>query len=154
MTTAWIAARWRRLREQTERGAVMFWVIPLMIGLVAMAGLIVDGGSAIAAREKAEDVAQQAARAGADALSPAALHDAVPGGLTADRAAAQAAAARVLAAAGIANPNVSVHGDSVTVSVTIHQKTQILSAFGLNQVSGTATSTAIALHGNDAGGTG
>lgn len=149
-----VRSRWQRLREDCERGAVMFWVIPIMVGLIAMAGLIVDGGNAIAARERAEDVAQQAARAGADALSPVALHDANPGDLTADPTAARAAAQRVLDAAGITHPNVVISGDSVTVSVTVHEKTQVLSAFGLDDVSGSASSTATALHGGTTGGTG
>jgi Flp pilus assembly protein TadG len=153
LTGTRLVRRWRRQRGPADRGAVMFWVIPLMVGLVAMAGLIVDGGNAIAARERAEDVSQQAARAGADALSPLSLHAAVPGALTADRGAAQAAAERVLAAAGISNPTVTVDGDSVTVSVTVHEKTQVLSAFGLSEISGSASSTATALHGTTTGGT-
>lgn len=148
-------ARLRRAGdEEHDRGAVMFWVVPLMVGLIAMAGLIVDGGNAIAARERAEDVAQQAARAGADALAPTALHDSDPADLTADPGAARAAAQRVLDTAGISNPTVVVSGDSVTVSVTVHEKTEVLSAFGLNDVSGTASSTAKALHGSNTGGTG
>ncbi|MBN9620783.1 MAG: hypothetical protein J0H43_13795 [Actinobacteria bacterium] len=137
-----------------DRGAVMFWVVPIMIGLIAMAGLIVDGGNAISARERAEDVSQQAARAGADALSPIALHDSDHSALTADPWAARAAAQRVLDSAGISNPTVVVNGDSVTVSVTVHEKTQVLSAFGLNDISGSASSTATALHGSNTGGTG
>jgi Flp pilus assembly protein TadG len=154
LTGTRLVRRWRRQRGPADRGAVMFWVIPLMVGLVAMAGLIVDGGNAIAARERAEDVSQQAARAGADALSPLSLHAAVPGALTADQGAAQVAAERVLAAAGISNPRVTVDGDSVTVSVTVHEKTQVLSAFGLSEISGSASSTATALHGTTTGGTG
>lgn len=148
--------RWHTLRTQTERGAVMFWVIPIMIGLIAMAGLIVDGGNAIAARQRAEDVSQQAARAGADALSPTALHDSDPGDLSADPGAARAAAQRVLDTAGVTltNPTVVISGDSVTVSVTVHEKTQILSAFGVDDISGSASSTATALHGSSTGGTG
>jgi Flp pilus assembly protein TadG len=149
---------WARLRrvaaEDRDRGAVMFWVIPIMVGLIAMAGLIVDGGNAISARERAEDVSQQAARAGADALSPTALHDSEPSDLSADPGAARAAAQRVLDSAGITNPTVVVNGDSVTVSVTVHEKTQVLSAFGLNDISGSASSTATALHGSNTGGTG
>jgi Flp pilus assembly protein TadG len=154
MIRHWVRARLTQACGDPDRGAVMFWVIPIMVGLIAMAGLIVDGGNAIAARERAEDVAQQAARAGADALSPVALHDANPGQLTADPAAARAAAQRVLDAAGITHPNVVISGDSVTVSVTVHEKTQVLSAFGLNDVSGSASSTATALHGGTTGGTG
>jgi Flp pilus assembly protein TadG len=155
MSTRWLRAGWKRIGgEDPDRGAVMFWVIPIMVGLIAMAGLIVDGGNAIAARERAEDVAQQAARAGADALSPTALHDANPGQLTPDPGAARAAAQRVLDSAGITHPNVVISGDSVTVSVTVHEKTQVLSAFGLDEVSGSASSTATALHGGTTGGTG
>lgn len=156
MIRRWVQALLLRAGDEGERdrGAVMFWVIPIMVGLIAMAGLIVDGGNAIAARERAEDVAQQAARAGADALSPVALHDANPGQLTADPVAARTAAQRVLDAAGITHPNVVISGDSVTVSVTVHVKAQVLSAFGLDDVSGSASSTAIALHGGTTGGTG
>ena len=140
-----------RVSADAERGAVMFWVIPVMLGLVAMAGLVVDGGNAIAARQHAADLAQQAARAGADALSPDSLHAAEPPQLTADPGAATTAAGKVLAAGGVAG-NVTVDGDSVTVSVTVHQQTQVLSAFGLSAVSGSATSTATALHGTTTGG--
>jgi Flp pilus assembly protein TadG len=132
----------------------MFWVIPIMIGLIAMAGLIVDGGNAIAARERAEDVAQQAARAGADALSPTSLHNGTPAELTADPGAARTAAQRVLDAAGISHPTVSVSGDSVTVSVTVHEHARILSAVGIDDIPGSATATATALHGGANGGTG
>ncbi len=155
MTERWVRARLgRAFEEERDRGAVMFWVVPIMVGLIAMAGLIVDGGDAIAAREQAADVAQQAARAGADALSPTSLHDSDPADLTANPGAARAAAQRVLDTAGISNPTVVVSGDSVTVSVTVHEKTQILSAFGLNNISGSASSTAVALHGSRTGGTG
>jgi Flp pilus assembly protein TadG len=141
---AWAAA-------EAERGAVMFWVIPVMLGVIAMAGLVVDGGTAIAARQHAADLAQQAARAGADALAPVSLHAAEPSQLTADPGAAMTAADKILAAGGVAG-TVTVDGDAVTVSVTVHQQTQILSAFGLTAVSGSATSTATALHGTTTGG--
>jgi Flp pilus assembly protein TadG len=130
----------------------MFWVIPMMIALIALAGLVVDGGNAISARQRAADIAQQAARAGADALSPTALHQAGPGQLSVDRGQATQAADRVLDAGRVAG-TVHVAGDSVTVSVTVQQKTQVLSAFGLTAISGSATSTALALHGTTTGGT-
>jgi len=137
-----------------DRGAVVFWVVPIMAGLIALTGLVVDGGNALAARERAADLSDQAARAGADALSPLALHDADPGDLTADPSAARAAVLRVLTPAGITDPTVTIQGDSVTVTVTVHEDTQILSIIGVNELSGTATSTATALHGTTAGGTG
>lgn len=138
--------------HRDDRGAVMFWVIPMMLGLIAMAGLIVDGGAALAARGRAEDSAQQAARAAADALSPSTVFTADPSGLTADPGAARAAAQRVLDTAGIASSTITISGDSVTVSVTVHEHAQILSAFGLNDINGSASATAYALHGDANGG--
>jgi len=120
---------------------------------VAMAGLVVDGGNGIVARERAADIAQQAARAGADALSPISLHTGTPAQLTASPAAATAAAEKVLAADNdVHDSSVSVDGNSVTVHVTVHQKTSILSAVGLNEIPGSATSTATALHGTTTAG--
>jgi putative Flp pilus-assembly TadE/G-like protein len=49
--------------------AVIFWALMAMI----LAGLVVDGGLAITERQRAGDIAEQAARAGADDLDPAAL---------------------------------------------------------------------------------
>lgn len=147
---AGLRARWARLREDAETGFVSLYVVVITVGLLAMAGLVIDGGNALAAREQATDAAQQASRAGADALSPASLR-ASPTGLTASPAAAQAAANRVLATAGLTG-TVSVAGDNVTVTVVVHKSTTILSAIGVSDISGTATATATALHGTTTGG--
>ncbi|HEY3717761.1 MAG TPA: pilus assembly protein TadG-related protein [Jatrophihabitantaceae bacterium] len=140
------------LAADRERGSVALYTVAVMMGLVAMAGLVVDGGNGIAARERAADLAQQAARAGADALSPASLHTGTPDQLSASPAAATAAAERVLAADRRVHGIVSVDGNSVTVHVTVHEKTAIMSAVGLNEISGSATSTATALHGTTTAG--
>jgi Flp pilus assembly protein TadG len=145
-----LRARWTRLREQGEAGFVSLYVVVITVGLLAMAGLVIDGGNALAAREKATDVAQQAARAGADALSPDSLRGS-PTGLTASPAAAQAAANRVLDTAAVTG-TVSVDGDNVTVTVIVHKNTTILSAFGVGPIEGKATSTATALYGTTTGG--
>lgn len=157
--TAWIGRvhaalrrRWALLHERAEAGFVSLYVVVITVGLLAMAGLVIDGGNAIAAREQATDAAQQASRAGADALSPDSLRGS-PTGLTASPAAAQAAANRVLAAAGVTGTvTVAVAGDSVTVTVVVHKSTTILSAVGVTDISGTATATATALHGTTTGG--
>lgn len=146
----WLLARCTRLSEQAEAGFVSLYVVVITVGLLAMAGLVIDGGNALAAREQATDVAQQAARAGADALSPDSLRGS-PTGLTATPAAAQAAANRVLDTAGVKG-TVSVNGDNVTVLVTVHKDTTILSAFGVGPIEGKAASTATALHGTTTGG--
>ena len=144
-----IRARWARAREQAEAGFVSLYVVVITVGLLAMAGLVIDGGNALAAREQAADAAQQASRAGADALSPESLRGS-PNRLTATPPSAQAAANKVLKAAGVTG-TVSVEGDNVTVTVVVHKSTTILSAVGVTDISGTATATATALHGTTTG---
>jgi Flp pilus assembly protein TadG len=144
-----VRGRRAHLRGQAEAGFVSLYVVVITVGLLAMAGLVIDGGNALAAREQATDVAQQAARAGADALSPESLRGS-PTGLTASPAAAQAAANRVLDTAGVTG-TVRVDGADVSVTVVVHKDTTILSAFGVGPIKGKATSTATALHGTTTG---
>jgi Putative Flp pilus-assembly TadE/G-like len=63
--------RGRNLRG--DRGTLSLFVVMLVPAVVLMAGLLVDGGIAINAKERAADVAQQAARAGANDLDVADL---------------------------------------------------------------------------------
>ena len=72
----WVRHRWASLgsdSQQRERGSMALVLAILTVGMLAMAGLVIDGGAALAARGRAADVAQQAARAGADALPAACL---------------------------------------------------------------------------------
>ena len=81
-----------------------------------MLGFVVDGGAALATRERAADLATQAARVGADALNPASLRG-QPTVLRSDPAAARQAATRLVDAAGATVNLVSVNGDQVTVKI-------------------------------------
>ena len=129
-----------------QRGSVAIVMPILAVGLLAMAGLVLDGGAALAARGRAADVAQQAARAGADALTPSSLRRSDPSGLAVDPAAAVAAADQVLAAGDVAG-QASVAGDIVTVTAQVSRKTAMLSAVGVNTVTGRASATATVLFG-------
>lgn len=64
-------------RPRGERGsftfAVIFWALMAMM----LAGLVVDGGLALTERQRAGDIAEQAARAGADDLDQNALRQGV-----------------------------------------------------------------------------
>lgn len=137
-------------RPGQDRGAVALYMALIMVGLLVMAGLVVDGGAAIAARGRAADVAEQAARAGADALSPTSLRGPNPTTLALNPAAAQAAATRVLALAG-ASGQVEVNGLQVSVTAHVPRRAAILSAVGVNDLTGTATATATVLHGTTTG---
>lgn len=131
----------------SDRGSVALYFAIMAIAALSMAGLVVDGGNALATRERAADVATQAARAGVDALTPESLRGFAGGAqLTADPSAAQLAATRVLDAAG-AIGTVTVAGGSVTVRATIRKRTAILSAVGLTDISQTASATATTIYG-------
>ena len=129
----------RRLGE--EDGMVTAFVVIFTLALLAMAGLVLDGGLALAAKVHAIDDAQAAARAGAQAIDIPLYRS--TGTITLDPAQAVADAQGFLAAAG-EHGSASVAGETVTVNVTITQPTQILSIVGVDQltVSGTGSATA------------
>lgn len=150
---AWWGRAWwhRNARARDDHGSVALYMSLIMVGLLVMAGLVVDGGAAIAARARAADLAEQAARAGADALSPASLRGPSPTDLRVDPVAARVAGARVLSLAG-ATGQVQVSGLEVTVTAHVPRKAVILSAVGVSDLTGTATATATVLHGTTTGG--
>ena len=120
---------------------VTAFVVIFTLALLAMAGLVLDGGLALAAKVQAIDDAQAAARAGAQAIDIP-LYRAT-GQITLDPQAAVADAERYLAASGHTG-GVAVDGNQVTVTVSLTQPTQILSIVGIDSigVSGTGSATA------------
>jgi Flp pilus assembly protein TadG len=137
--------RCSRRRLNGDRGSISLYFAVVTIAALVMAGLALDGGAALAARERAPDLGTQAARAGANALTPVSLRG-EPGQLRADPAAAQQAVTRLLDAAG-ATGKATVSGDTVTVKVTVPRHTVILSAVGDGDISQTASASATALYG-------
>lgn len=147
---------WNRRRQQVggDRGSAALGLAITMVGLLAMAGLVLDGGAAIAARERAADVAQQAARAGADALSAGGVFSASGGStaLGANPSAATAAASSLLTGEGVTDFHISVQGNVVVVTAHVSRPTALLSAVGVDTVGGTATEQAQDLLGTTTGG--
>ena len=109
-----------RHRLGEEEGRVTSFVVIFTLALLAMAGLVLDGGLALAAKVHAIDDAQAAARAGAQAIDVPLYRS--TGTITLDPAQAVADAQGFLAAAG-EHGTVSVAGETVTVTVTITQPT-------------------------------
>lgn len=142
-----LADRNRRIRsERSDEGSITPFVVVITAALLAMAGLVIDGGFALAARQDATATAEQAARAGADAL---ARDDAQRGGpLRLNPAAARAAAEGYLAATGHTG-HAAVAGETVTVTVTVTRTTAILSAFGIDALTATSTASARGVTGID-----
>jgi Flp pilus assembly protein TadG len=113
----------------------------LVVVLFACAGLVFDGGSALNARMKLADVAEQAARAGADEIDVQALRD--NGTLEVDTTAARQAASDWMTASGYPGSEVVVDADGrVSVSGSATVKTQILGLVGINTFHVRATATA------------
>ena len=133
-------------RVQGDEGSVSVYLAVWAVAMMAMAGLVIDGGAAIAARARAADLAEQAARAGADALSPASLRGLSPTDLRVDPTAARAAADRVLALGG-ATGGVTIAGLDVSVTAHVPRRATVLTAVGINDLTGTAIATATVLHG-------
>ena len=58
-----------------ERGSLSLFAVIFTLVVLMLAGLVYDGGLAIAARQRAADVAESAARAGANAVDVEAFRD-------------------------------------------------------------------------------
>jgi hypothetical protein len=63
----------RRVAESGERGSVAVFTVVFAIAVVFLTALIVDGGIAMNAKERAADIAEQAARAAAGNIDVAVL---------------------------------------------------------------------------------
>jgi hypothetical protein len=128
-----------------DRGSLTLFAVVLALGLLAMTGLVVDGGANLTAQRRANHLAEQAGRAGAQAVDVGALRAGGSPVLTA-RAATSAAHA-YLAAAGQPAGQVVVHGNSIEVTVTRSQQTAILGLLGIHQLTVTGRGSAQLLIG-------
>ena len=129
-----------------DRGSVTAFTAIIVVGLLACAGLVLDGGLQLAAKVSAVDDAQEAARTGAQQLDLAAYRGTGTVRLMPDQAAA--AARSYLAGKGYTS-TVTISGDTVTVRVAATRPTQLLGLIGVGSLHVTGSATAQALHGID-----
>jgi Flp pilus assembly protein TadG len=101
-----------------ERGAVAPLVAMMLLGLLALAALVIDGGLLFAERRDLQGLADGAARAGAMAVDEDVLRE--TGAVRLDPAAAQAAAERYLEAAG-AEGMIRIDADTLSVTVDLQE---------------------------------
>jgi Flp pilus assembly protein TadG len=129
----------RRTIHFNHDGSISAFVVLLLVGCMALLGLVVDGGSALSARQSAANEAEQAARAGAGALSVDALRS---GSLQLDPTTAVGAAESFAAAAG--HPGTaSVAGGVVTVQISYRIPTEILGIIGITSLPVSAVASAV-----------
>ncbi len=125
-------ARWRA----GDSGQVTVFVVIIATACVFAAGLVYDGGRALAVKVEAVSHAQSAARAGAQELDLATYR--AHGIVQLDPDAAVAAARGYLAAVG-ARGTVSATRETVHVTVTDHSRPQLLGFVGPIEVTGTGS---------------
>ena len=126
-------------RKAGDDGAVSAFVVVLLVGLLVLAGLVLDGGLALGAKVRASGQAEAAARAGAQAIDLATYR--ATGAVRLLPAEAAAAAQGYLATVGAAG-TVTVSSDTVTVTVTASQNTQLLGLAGISSLSVHGTGSA------------
>lgn len=126
--------------DAAERGSLTLMLAVMFVALVALAGIVIDGGAKLAAAENATAIAQEAARAGAGMVNRATAYS--DGRFVVERSQAIGAAEQYLATAGYPTGTVSVTGNSIRVNVTLTEPTKVLSIIGIGSMTVTGTATA------------
>jgi Flp pilus assembly protein TadG len=126
-----------------DRGSLTLMLAVLFIALLALAGLVVDGGAKLDAASNAAAVAQEAARAGASQVDRPTAY--TGGRFIVNQAQARSAALAYLATAGYQG-TVATAPRSIQVTVTVVVPTKMLSLIGISsfRVSESATATLVA----------
>lgn len=131
--------RHRHQRPDAERGAIGVFLAVLVPGLLLIIGLAVDGGAKVAATQRANAIADEAARAGGQALDIAA---ALTGQVQVDPAAAVAAAQDYLARTSVQGTVTVVDGDTLQVTTTLTEPTTFLGLVGISSLTVEGSGTA------------
>lgn len=128
-----------RIRRD-ERGSVSVWMVMATFALVLIVGIAVDLGGQVHAKQRAHDIAAEAARAGANQLT---AQDAMRGTQTSiDPAKARSAALAYVAASGYTG-SATLTGDTlIQVTVTGTYRPVFLGAAGVGPTLVTATASA------------
>lgn len=128
-----------------DRGSLTLLLAALMVALLALAGLVIDGGRKLNQSAGAYAVAQEAARAGAGIVDRSAAYRS--GTFRVDQGAALAAARSYLASGGYRG-SVSVDGtDRIKVRVTVTTHTLVLSLIGIDTMTSTGSAVATLVSG-------
>ena len=128
-----------------DRGSLTLMLAVMMVSLLALAGLVIDGGRKLNESEGAYAIAQEAARAGAGIVDRSAAYRS--GTFQVDPGEAVAAARAYLTAAGYRG-SVSIAGaEEIRVTVTVTEPTVVLSLIGIDSMTSTGTAVASLVSG-------
>ena len=127
-------------RARNERGSISLWLVTSSFVMMMLVGLAVDLGGQVHAKQRAHDVAAQAARAGGQQVQAA---PAIQGQfLAVDVAAARRAAEDYLSAAGVTGTVSVTGGDTITVEVTDTYQPTLLTFIGVSTLTVTGEASA------------
>lgn len=131
----------RLLQPRKESGAVLPLTAVMLLGLLAVAALVIDGGLLFAERRDLQGMADGAARAGAMAVDEELLRE--TGTVRLDPAAARTAAGRYLETAGF-EEDVRIDADMLSVTVDLEETrpTLMMGLLGVPAVRATAHAVA------------
>jgi len=141
-----------RRRLSPDRGSAALFVAVFAPAMIFMAGLVIDGGGALEARQRAADMAEQAARAAANDCDPALLRALGECRITAGEQQLRAIADRYVFGDGVSYglstaapaPGGGYYGIEVSVRITFPTTLiGILPAFETMTVEQTATAVAV-----------
>ena len=130
-------------RRATQDGSISAFTVLMLVAVFVLVGLVVDGGAVLSAQQSASDEAEQAARAGAGALSVDALRT---GAVEINQQEAVVAAEKFTVEAG--HPGVAtVSSGVVTVVVQYRIHTEILGIVGIDSLPVSASASAVDVQG-------
>lgn len=132
----------RRL-VRDERGQVAPLVAVCLLGLLAVAGLVIDGGMMFSVRRHVQSLADGAARAGAMAVDESSLRENGGETITLSPEAARSAAEDYLLSTGFeGSSEIEADIGSVTVRLSTQHRTVLMSLVGFRQFEAMASATA------------
>ena len=127
-------------RRRDERGSISIWLALSSLVMMILVGLTVDLGGQVHAKQRAHDIAAEAARAGGEQVQAA---PAIEGTYVAvDTVAARNAAEQYLTAAGVTGTVTITGGDTITVDVKDTYRPKFLSVIGMGDLTVTSHASA------------
>ncbi|MFF4508933.1 pilus assembly protein TadG-related protein [Streptomyces sp. NPDC001401] len=134
------ARRW----PYDDKGQIAVFGVVITAATVMFAGLVLDGGLALAAKSRALGEAQEAARAGAQAIDVAAYRRDGTWALAPGEARKRA---RTYLSSTADEGSVAATTTSVSVTITARQSTELLRLFGVDELTVTAVGSARPVRG-------
>lgn len=127
-------------RTHDERGSISIWMVTASFVMMMLVGLAVDLGGQVHAKQRAHNIAAEAARTGGEQVEAA---PAIEGRyVNVDTAAARVAAQQYLAAAGVSGTVTVTGGYTIHVEVTDTYSPTFLSFIGVGDLTVTSEASA------------